>query len=77
MMGKCFCGQEMVNGICKGVATNKNSDLLSDFVNYCVTHPEQRFWQALRNWSGFNYIWVSNHGNPPVSDTYLFEGKDR
>jgi hypothetical protein len=56
---------------------NKNSTLLSDFVNYCVAHPTERFWQALRNWSGFNFIWVSNEHTPPVLDTFYFEGKER
>ena len=25
--------------------------LLVSFTDYCVAHPEQRFWQALRNWA--------------------------
>ena len=35
---------------------NKNARLLSSFVAYCEKHPEQRFWQALNNWSGFPFI---------------------
>jgi hypothetical protein len=25
-------------------------------VAYCVAHPEERFWQALRNWAGMRTI---------------------
>ena len=35
---------------------NKNEKQLVSFVEYCQTHPEERFWQALRNWSGNNFI---------------------
>jgi len=30
---------------------NKNKKKLEEFIAYCVAHPEQRFWQALRNWN--------------------------
>ena len=30
----------------------RNSKVLEDFTRYCIEHPEERFWQALRNWSG-------------------------
>lgn len=30
--------------------------LLADFTEYCQNHPEYRFWQALRNWSGYDKI---------------------
>ena len=29
----------------------KNKKLLDSFVKYCTGHPEERFWQALRNWA--------------------------
>ena len=35
---------------------SKNRKILLDFIKYCVNHPDERFWQALRNWSGFHYI---------------------
>jgi hypothetical protein len=35
---------------------NKNKDLLESFTKYCEVHPEERFWQALRNWSGWPFI---------------------
>lgn len=35
---------------------NKNKDKLLDFITYCFDHPEERFWQALRNWSDAYFI---------------------
>jgi len=28
---------------------------IQSFIDYADAHPEQRFWQVLRNWSGFNF----------------------
>lgn len=39
----------------------KSSDLLRSFTSYCLAHPHERFWQALRNWSGFPFIYAC-HG---------------
>ena len=38
---------------------SKNIDKLKDFWAYCATHPNERFWQALRNWSEYNFIYGS------------------
>lgn len=35
---------------------SKNSKQLISFVSYCVNNPEQRFFQALRNWDKSAYI---------------------
>lgn len=32
---------------------------LKSFVDYCLKHPQERFYQALTNWSGYNFIYVS------------------
>ena len=29
----------------------RNEDKLKSFTEYCKKYPEQRFWQALRNWA--------------------------
>lgn len=39
----------------------KNARQLLSFIAYCVEHPEERFWQALRNWSGYGFVLVANH----------------
>lgn len=65
---------------------SKNIKLAEDFLKYCKEHPELRFWQALRAWSGFAFILKADikgkfdrldEGDPwkdPV-DTYYFERK--
>lgn len=32
---------------------------LQSFIEYYHGNPDQRFWQALRNWSGWGYVFVS------------------
>ncbi len=46
-----------------------NKELLLSFTEYCFKNPEQRFWQALRNWSEYNYIL----GAADIEDTLTFE----
>jgi hypothetical protein len=38
---------------------NKNLKTLTDFIEYCTQHPEERFWQALRNWARVDTITVN------------------
>lgn len=56
---------------------NKNSELLKSFVAYCEAHPNERFWQALRNWCGWSFVWVSEYSNldaePILTDTFYWE----
>lgn len=35
---------------------SKNVKLLEMFTSYCKANPEQRFWQALCNWCGYNIL---------------------
>jgi hypothetical protein len=58
---------------------SKNQKLLLDFSVYCAQHPEERFWQALRNWSEGDYIYVEQHKDTSVfiSDTFYFKGKNK
>jgi len=53
--------------------------VLIDFIRYCGKHPEQRFWQALRNWSGVKYIYISNEssGEGELKDTFYWEGRNK
>lgn len=54
-------------------------DICHDFMAYLYAHPEQRFWQALCNWSGQNFIIARNEFElrPGVAehDTYNWLGK--
>jgi hypothetical protein len=56
---------------------NKNDERLESFVKYCTEHPEERFWQALRNWAqiecgGGNYIMTGNELDKLV-DTFYWD----
>ena len=57
----------------------RNSEILSSFIAYCKAHPEERFWQALRNWSGYSFVLVSDFSPTDKSqeDTFSWEGKSR
>lgn len=54
----------------------RNSELLASFVAYCEANPNQRFWQALRNWSDYNYICVTNVLASDFYDTFYWETKN-
>lgn len=55
----------------------KSEKLLTKFIAYCVAHPGERFWQALRNWSGASSITYTSAFNDEYKsrDTFYFEGK--
>jgi hypothetical protein len=68
------------------VQPQKNFKVLSSFVDYCLEHPEERFWQALRNWSGSNFILASSHSPHctqsdvfyvDLQDTFYWKGKTK
>lgn len=59
---------------------SKNEELLKEFVEYCGQRPDLRFWQALRNWSQYNFILGAEtlQGNGDfegIEDTFYREGK--
>ena len=56
----------------------ESKKLLDDFAAYCEDHPSERFWQAIRNWSGYNFILVSkiNDGDFETQDTFYWKTRD-
>lgn len=60
----------------------RNSVALTSFVAYCEAHPTERFWQALRNWSKWNFIYGSREPLDDYgvagsfTDTFYLEGLD-
>lgn len=67
----------------KVVHGTRHGRVLHSFFLYCAEHPNERFWQALRNWAGWPFVWVSDRlddsetgpaGN--VRDTFYWEGRD-
>jgi len=59
----------------------RNSEVLEQFVRYCKAHPEERFWQALRNWSGYGFILATDDfaswDTAKCFDTFRWEGRDQ
>lgn len=63
----------------------RNSIILSDFIEYCREHPDERFWQALRNWSGRSFIFAFVNGSNfccsqffhTIEDTFYWEGRNK
>lgn len=54
----------------------KNQKLLESFSAYCKQNPEQRFWQALRNWCGSPFVGVSNISDDDYVDTFYSNKQD-
>lgn len=74
----------------EGITYEKRNELTAEsFYRYCQMNPQLRFWQALRNWSGYSFILRSQHPIPSnpneivpeefidgLQDTFNIEGKD-
>jgi predicted RNA-binding protein with PUA-like domain len=60
-----------------GQEAMESKELLDDFTEYCRARPSERFWQALRNWSGRNFIMACDikHGIPG-DDTFYWKSRD-
>ena len=58
---------------------NRNNVVLAGFVRYCEEHPQERFWQALRNWAGVYFIIASRECpvNMSEQDTFYWEGRNK
>ena len=61
----------------KTIKETRNSKLLRSFMKYAEKHPQERFWQALLNWSGLPYVCWGKMGSKLEvgGDTYYWEGK--
>ena len=46
-------------------------ELATQFLRYCEEHPQQRFWQALRNWTGYQFIYVQLNDSFYFSDEWV------
>ena len=42
-------------------------ELAAQFLRYCEEHPQQRFFQALRNWTGYDFVSVYRQRKPPTA----------
>jgi hypothetical protein len=61
----------------RGADKSKNKGKLESFIKHCQDHPEDRFWQALRNWSEYTFIYGSkeptNIDIDALEDTFYIE----
>jgi len=48
---------------------------LTSFIRYCVTHPEERFWQSLLNWSKYRFIFLQCDEGDELLDPFMWEGR--
>lgn len=55
----------------------KSKELLESFVKYCYCNKQERFWQALRNWSHIPFILASEYLPPDkrIKDTFYWNKK--
>ena len=51
----------------------RSKTLLDSFVAYCEANPDQRFWQALRNWCGWHCIYVTNVNVDEVDTAGMYD----
>ena len=61
---------------------DRSAETKKEFVKYLMSHPEQRFWQAVRNFSEYSFIVGSNvtpemmsDSGAVMEDTFYKEGK--
>lgn len=57
----------------------KKEDLFKEFQEYHKKHPNERFWQALKNWCKVNKIYIEKYDKKVddfiAEDTFYFESK--
>lgn len=51
----------------------RGQNVKEDFIDYLTSHPSERFWQAVRNWSGQAYIWADEGGDSIPVDIFYWE----
>jgi hypothetical protein len=55
--------KEQANNKRPQVAKIRHAELLLSFICHCLGNPEERFWQALRNWSGVDSVLINDGVN--------------
>ena len=56
----CACTQHDCEA---GPEFSKNAVSLKSFQEYCLANPDQRFWQQIRNFSGYRFIYGQKLGD--------------
>lgn len=54
---------------------SKNRKDLESFTDFCIENSDLRFWQALRNWSKYEFIYASKtyFENSLLKDTFYLD----
>lgn len=49
------------------------------FAKYIVEHPQERFWQAIRNFAGVGFVYISNElmSEDGLKDTFYIESDEK
>lgn len=54
----------------------KSKKVLNSFIKYCEKNPDLRFWQALRNWSKYEFILGATKNNKKIKSDNIQEMYD-
>lgn len=54
----------------------KDKNLKASFITYLKKNPEERFWQAVRNWTKTSFILTSTHFDPFMFDQKFVKDND-
>lgn len=59
------------------IKDSKNWKLASDFMEFCLEHPELRFWQALNAWAELPNLVVMDIEGKIARDTFYWTKKNK
>lgn len=53
----------------------KDKEAKESLIKYLQASEHERLWQAIRNWSGHNFIFMADGSAETLIDTFHIEGK--
>ena len=58
-----------------GEAEGRSQTTKDAFITYLTEHPEERFWQSVRNFAGVGFVYVSKEAwdGDDIEDTFYKE----
>ena len=77
----CGCGKSLCAAFCFATyhpdrpCSSRDYATKRSFLQFLEEHPEQRFWQAVRNWSGMSFILAVPADGGEAEDTFYWEEK--
>lgn len=58
------------------VIKDRSGEVKVEFIKYMIDHPNERFWQSVRNFSGSSFVLFSTSIDKNIKDTFYMEGKN-